>query len=462
MSDLVFGSAFKLLKDGLKDLTVLGKIESITLIRDVYGRIRIFLEMEKKVSDSKPEKLLDSEKKEMEETADTCLKGYFTGDIWVNGEDRKSHQELEKIIIKERKLLDGDNDRVKWYVLERYISKKNWLSPKRGEAPWSSNLVDEGHKPAIVSFYSFKGGTGRTTSLAATALTLARHGYKVAIIDLDLEAPGVSSLFLKENDGVSRMGVIDYLIEKRVQGSQWLIHSHIIPINDTVLIGDEGEPIYLFPAGTVDDDYLMKLARLDFQNVVDYKLKDTLVQMIKDISILYNKLDFIFLDARAGFHDIGGLAISEISHATVVFGNNSRQTWAGLKTVIKHLAYPEEPEPVPLVLVNTMASPLSKGVAGDVEINEFKEKAYDIFKQYYYDEEQDVPNLSDTEAPFYPVLIRWKEVLRADISLHIDEHIDNSNIINNYISELTGSEYQELAKRICNLFGKDLKGKGGE
>ncbi len=41
--------------------------------------------------------------------------------------------------------------------------------------------------PAIVSFFSFKGGVGRTTTIAATALTLARNGHRVAIVDLDLE-----------------------------------------------------------------------------------------------------------------------------------------------------------------------------------------------------------------------------------------------------------------------------------
>jgi MinD-like ATPase involved in chromosome partitioning or flagellar assembly len=45
---------------------------------------------------------------------------------------------------------------------------------------------------AIVTFYSFKGGVGRTTALAACAWQLARAGKRVAIIDLDLEAPGIA------------------------------------------------------------------------------------------------------------------------------------------------------------------------------------------------------------------------------------------------------------------------------
>jgi len=41
------------------------------------------------------------------------------------------------------------------------------------------------------TFYSYKGGTGRSMILANTAWILAASGYRVAVIDWDLEAPGL-------------------------------------------------------------------------------------------------------------------------------------------------------------------------------------------------------------------------------------------------------------------------------
>ena len=45
--------------------------------------------------------------------------------------------------------------------------------------------------PRTVTFYSFKGGVGRTTALTHVAWILAMRGRKVVTVDLDLEAPGI-------------------------------------------------------------------------------------------------------------------------------------------------------------------------------------------------------------------------------------------------------------------------------
>ncbi len=44
-------------------------------------------------------------------------------------------------------------------------------------------------------FYSYKGGTGRTTGTANVAAALAKHGKNVLCIDMDLEAPGLHTVF---------------------------------------------------------------------------------------------------------------------------------------------------------------------------------------------------------------------------------------------------------------------------
>jgi len=47
----------------------------------------------------------------------------------------------------------------------------------------------------IVTFYSYKGGTGRSMALANFAWILAASGKKVLVIDWDLEAPGLHRYF---------------------------------------------------------------------------------------------------------------------------------------------------------------------------------------------------------------------------------------------------------------------------
>ncbi len=47
----------------------------------------------------------------------------------------------------------------------------------------------------VYTFYSYKGGVGRSMALANVAALLARWGKKVLIVDWDLEAPGIEKYF---------------------------------------------------------------------------------------------------------------------------------------------------------------------------------------------------------------------------------------------------------------------------
>ncbi len=47
----------------------------------------------------------------------------------------------------------------------------------------------------IVTFYSYKGGTGRTMALANVAWILASNGLKVLVVDWDLDSPGLHRYF---------------------------------------------------------------------------------------------------------------------------------------------------------------------------------------------------------------------------------------------------------------------------
>ena len=47
----------------------------------------------------------------------------------------------------------------------------------------------------IITFYSYKGGAGRSMALANLAWVLASNGKRVLVIDWDLEAPGLHRYF---------------------------------------------------------------------------------------------------------------------------------------------------------------------------------------------------------------------------------------------------------------------------
>ena len=68
----------------------------------------------------------------------------------------------------------------------------------------------------IITFYSYKGGTGRTMALANVAWILASVGRRVLVIDWDLEAPGLHHYFrpfLSDPDLERTPGMIDFFAE---------------------------------------------------------------------------------------------------------------------------------------------------------------------------------------------------------------------------------------------------------
>src|SRR6478735_338527 len=65
-----------------------------------------------------------------------------------------------------------------------------------------------------VTFYSYKGGTGRSMALANVAWVLACSGRRVLVIDWDLEAPGLHRYFapfLADPDLKETSGLIDFV-----------------------------------------------------------------------------------------------------------------------------------------------------------------------------------------------------------------------------------------------------------
>lgn len=72
----------------------------------------------------------------------------------------------------------------------------------------------------IVTFYSYKGGVGRTFALANVAVLLAKRGKRVLLMDWDLEAPGLHRYFkpFMANESFPQEGLI-HLLSKAAENS---------------------------------------------------------------------------------------------------------------------------------------------------------------------------------------------------------------------------------------------------
>ncbi|RRR74578.1 MAG: MinD/ParA family protein [Candidatus Viridilinea halotolerans] len=62
----------------------------------------------------------------------------------------------------------------------------------------------------IISIHSFRGGTGKSNTTANIAVLLAAQGYRVGVIDTDIQSPGIHVLFGLDDEHIGRT-LNDYL-----------------------------------------------------------------------------------------------------------------------------------------------------------------------------------------------------------------------------------------------------------
>ena len=109
--------------------------------------------------------------------------------------------------------------------------------------------------PRIISFYSYKGGVGRTVALIQTANLLASKGKKVALIDMDIEAPSFNEIF--SADIVAENGLVNYLYNKLYHLEEIKVSSIVSKLSLNVK-GD----VYIVPTGNINGKYVKMLQAL--------------------------------------------------------------------------------------------------------------------------------------------------------------------------------------------------------
>jgi MinD-like ATPase involved in chromosome partitioning or flagellar assembly len=305
-----------------------------------------------------------------------------------------------------RNLLGGEETPIaigsRWTGIERTIGKDAWLTVTPPRPPWP--LV-RGRTPAIVTFHSFKGGVGRTTLAAAHAIRAAsgRPPRRVAVLDLDLEAPGIGSLLAAETE----RGVLDVLVDHIATGEVNLDGASS-PARIDRAIDDQ---ITVFSAGRPDDSYLQKLARLDFSSTEPGKENRVGAALAAMLGAMKPHFDVILLDSRAGLHDIAGMSLHGLAHVHVLVFRGTRQHLIGLGQTLRVLGAQEASK---LVLVETMLPNDEPVFVAHRE--RVRGQVYELLCEHVY-AEQDPPQLVDNGEPHDVVSVHRREWLDGMDSL---------------------------------------------
>ncbi len=142
----------------------------------------------------------------------------------------------------------------------------------------------------IVSFYSFKGGTGRSTCLTNVAFELAKRGETVGCMDFDLSAPGLHMIYdIGPNRRARTKSIHEYLESRR---SSQELSDYVLDVRKSYRETDfEGE-LLLMP-GDINPQIASEMAGDTQQQFNDIQ------DLIRDFETEYD-LDYVFLDSRSG------------------------------------------------------------------------------------------------------------------------------------------------------------------
>lgn len=186
----------------------------------------------------------------------------------------------------------------------------------------------------LITFYSYKGGVGRTMALANVSIILARWGYRTLIIDWDLEAPGLEMFFKPYIKGIksikSKPGILDILTSLGTKDRtpiKW--QDCIIPI----LIENSSNVLHLLTAGKRDNNYSERLRNFNLDDFYGNFNGGIHIENLR--SQFLERYDFVLIDSRTGVTDFGGICTIQLPDILVLLFTPTEQSIDGVLDIAK-------------------------------------------------------------------------------------------------------------------------------
>jgi MinD-like ATPase involved in chromosome partitioning or flagellar assembly len=193
----------------------------------------------------------------------------------------------------------------------------------------------------VVTFYSYKGGVGRSQALANCAVILARWGFRVLCVDWDLEAPGLRHYLLSGKAGAP-IGLVDLLLDpstivqrwrKAVSKAQLTASPDGLKVSLDVIMSN-GDP----------SRAAEQLRRLNWDALFE---DQSLFAQLEGLREKWcSSYDFVLLDSRTGISDVGGICTIQMPDILVMLTTASDQSLEGTLHVAERAEQAREMLPI--------------------------------------------------------------------------------------------------------------------
>src|ERR1700728_1529900 len=208
--------------------------------------------------------------------------------------------------------------------------------------------MSEPSQGQVITFYSYKGGTGRTMALANVAWILASNGKRVLAVDWDLESPGLHKFFhpfLDESIVSATPGVIEIIndyasaaVSPAPRGEDWHLKYARVDRDAVSLewaFPDDGKLDFL-SAGRQNRDYSAAVSSLDWDNFYERLGGGRFFRAMREN--MKQNYDYVLIDSRTGLSDVADICTIELPDALTVCFTLSDQSIEGAANVARQIS----------------------------------------------------------------------------------------------------------------------------
>nr|WP_314498877.1 AAA family ATPase [uncultured Chryseobacterium sp.] len=232
----------------------------------------------------------------------------------------------------------------------------------------------------IITFYSYKGGVGRSMALSNIAYELTKRNKRVLIIDWDLEAPGIERYFS------------DFEIENSSEGLLQLLMSYKkhenINYNNYLwkIFTSSKYPISLLHSGRENDPAKYSTSLQDF----NWNIFFSEYNGGRHLEVLREELkkdfDFVLIDSRTGLSDSSGICTILMPDILIPMFTANYQSLFGIRDIVKYIENARQKLNVDRMILTVLPIPSRFGTRVEFrESQEWLDRIADILKDCYKD-----------------------------------------------------------------------------
>ncbi|WP_051367245.1 FxSxx-COOH system tetratricopeptide repeat protein [Hamadaea tsunoensis] len=270
----------------------------------------------------------------------------------------------------------------------------------------------------IITFYSYKGGTGRTMALANTAWILAGQGKRVLVVDWDLESPGLHRYFhpfLTDTQLRSSPGVLD-MIRGYATGTLepqpaddpgwYLRHAQVLSHAMSVhWVFPDGAFLDFLPAGKQGPAYAEAVSTFDWPSFYDRLHGGAFLRALRDD--MRSNYDYVLIDSRTGLSDTAGICTVLLPDIIVDCFTLSTQSIDGAAAIAHSIRAQRTDQPIQIFPV-----PMRVEDAEQIKLEAGRDYARQRFEPFlsHLDSDGMARYWGDVEIPYKP-FYAYEEIL---------------------------------------------------